>query len=157
MEFTESDLKRFWDKVDRRGPDECWEWKRALFWTGYGMARMNKKTSFAHRVSYEINKGAIPINMCICHRCDNRLCCNPAHLFLGTKAENNLDRDMKGRHVRIFGSAHGMSKLNESSIVEIRRRYAAGGITHRELGIEFGVHKTSIGYIISREIWDHVT
>jgi DNA-binding CsgD family transcriptional regulator len=92
----EVDAAAFWAGVDRRGDDECWPWLKAIRKKdGYGHSRWGR----AHRVAYALEHGAAPADLLVLHRCDNRVCCNPAHLWLGTQAENMRDRDSKGRGV----------------------------------------------------------
>ena len=96
--------ERFWAKVVVLGPDDCWEWRGTRLKTGYGLMHGGsgsaKRWEIAHRVSWMVHFGEIPEELVICHRCDNPPCCNPAHLFLGTKADNNRDRASKGREQR---------------------------------------------------------
>lgn len=91
-------MERFWAKVDRRGPDDCWEWTAGCNRKGYGKFSLDGATRQSHRISWELANGQIPEGLCVLHRCDNPPCCNPAHLFLGTHADNHADRSLKGRH-----------------------------------------------------------
>lgn len=91
---------RFWPKVDRRGPDECWPWKAARRAAGYGKIGRGKSGRgwmLAHRASWELAHGPISSETLVLHRCDNPPCVNPAHLFLGTHADNVHDMVAKGR------------------------------------------------------------
>lgn len=97
--------QRFWSKVDRRGPDECWPWLAAKSATRYGVFDKTR----AHRVAYALTHGLIPEGRIVCHRCDNPPCCNPAHLWLGTPKDNTADMVAKGRaKFHRFGPDNGM-------------------------------------------------
>src|SRR3990167_1168047 len=115
--------ERFWRRVFRRGSDECWEWQSYINDSGYGVLRTKKNVMLrAHRVAFELTFGAIPEGHFICHRCDNRKCCNPSHLFVGTPDANVQDMISKGRQSRENGSqgeANGGAKLTDSQVQAI--------------------------------------
>lgn len=135
-------MNRFWSKVDKRGPDECWEWTAALFTTGYGQFSFRGKARLAHRVSFALHHGAVPDGMLVCHRCDNRRCVNPAHLFLSTAADNTRDMHAKGR-------AHGYLKIRGEKArraVELKAR----GESQRTIAKTIGVSQPSLSYFLSK-------
>lgn len=123
--FDAKQIERFWSKVDRRGPDECWPWRASVaHGSGYGRFSAGGHVR-AHRFSYAMHHGPIPDGMCVCHRCDNRACVNPAHLFLGTQAENCADMAAKGR---------AMGQPNRPCLADTgRRRVFLDDETHRRL------------------------
>lgn len=99
--LSEKVARRFWSKVDRRDPDECWEWKGSRIFSGYGQFWLGARQLKAHRIAYELGTGEMPPDdLVVCHACDNPPCCNPAHLWLGTVRDNVQDMIAKGRQPR---------------------------------------------------------
>lgn len=170
-EFDAENTEHFWKKVDESGgPDSCWPWMGNRS-RGYGHFRFNpgRRTLNAHRVAYFLGTGINPGSLFVCHRCDFRLCCNPAHLFLGTNADNQRDALSKGllatgeKHYSktrpelvLRGTRHGMSKLTESAVAEMRALYATGSFKQKDLATMFGIHQTIVSHILRREAWIHV-
>jgi hypothetical protein len=99
MIITENDVCLFWAKVDKsRGPNGCWLWQGRRRGTPC-TAKVGDTVISAHRAAYTITNGPIPHGLCVCHKCDLPSCVNPAHLFLGTHADNVRDMYAKGRHI----------------------------------------------------------
>lgn len=144
--------ERFEAKYAERG-NGCWEWTAACFHNGYGKFRDGTKIRSAHRVAYEIYCGSIGSST-VCHRCDNPLCVNPNHLFLGTQKDNVSDMISKGRQA--VGERFSSHKLTPSGVREIRERYNAGGVTQQALAEEFGVDQKLISRVVRRLSWKHV-
>jgi DNA-binding XRE family transcriptional regulator len=146
---------QFWRYVAIGGDDECWPWAGSLRSNGYGQLRHLGRNLKAHRVSWEIHHGAIPPGLSVLHRCDNPPCVNPAHLFLGTNADNLQDAARKGRcRGKVTrGADNPSAKLFPELVAEIRASYASGNWTQRELAGLVGVHHSTIGDIIRGETW----
>lgn len=138
----------------------CWLWLRGAS-HGYGTIHIpgeNRRVP-AHRFSYERVNGPIPRGMHVCHKCDNPPCVNPDHLFLGTHLDNVADKVRKGRakgHGGPPGERCSLSRLNSEQVLEIRRRYAQGGVSQSVLAAEFGVKQPNISEIIIRKTWKHL-
>lgn len=145
--------ERFYEKVSQGG--ECWEWIAGKNASGYGIMGFSGKCVLAHRVSFEMHKGAIPDGLCVLHSCDNPSCVNPAHLSLGTQAENIRQRDERGRTGRtmgVLGEQHYGSKLTESAVRDIR----SSSLSRYELADKYGVSHVTIGKVIRGESWRHL-
>ena len=161
-------IDRFWSKVDKRGPDECWPWLGARLPRGYGTFGMRRGEQFyAHRVSFEIHNGFIDPSLMALHRCDNPPCCNGAHLFQGTHSDNMKDMWAKGRGVTPFsslehrmkpGEYHPSAKLNAESVRMIRS-LRSEGLKLDEIAAIIGVGKSTVSRVINQEAvggWGHV-
>jgi len=153
VDLSEKDVKRFWSKVDIRGPDDCWNWIASCHRSGHGQFNWCGVPQGAHRIAWALVNGSIPKGMFICHRCDNPGCVNPRHLFLGTQAMNMADMAAKGRR-RGINSAN--AKLTENEVVEIRGLYATGRFTQARLAVVFSVANQCIHDIIHGRTWKHL-
>lgn len=144
--------ERFWEKVNKRGPDDCWEWTAART-QGYGVIKASfpdRRMLRAHRVSYEINKGKIPEGWLVRHICDNPGCVNPDHLLSGTWTDNMKDRDSRNRQAR--GERQGLSKLTEDDVRAIRKDVRS----QEAIARDYGIAQTGVSFIKRRKTWKHV-
>ncbi len=157
-----------WERMQRHfvvADNGCWNWTGTKNGAGYGTVGLGRAVDgkdFAHRCSYRIHKGSIPKGLCVCHKCDNRLCVNPDHLFLGTHADNRLDAIAKGRvswHTPNMiasqprGEEHGRSKLKQRQVDRIRRMFNSGKCNKAQLARKFGVCRATIRNIVFRRNW----
>lgn len=143
----------FWTRVQVGGADECWPCLNKPKPTGYCSVSVDNHTRAAHRVAYELARGPIPAGLIVRHTCDNRRCCNPAHLLLGTHADNSADLVRRGRHPRKSGALHGEAHPNARLTREQVEEIKASPESQRKLGSRFGVSKTVIGNIRRGEAW----
>lgn len=148
-----SSIARFWSKVDKNGPNGCWLW---MGYTdpkmGYGVFCVDHKHVKAHRFSWALVNGAIPEDKRALHNCDNPPCLSPDHLWLGTNADNNLDRDSKGRHVRLVGEKNGWSRLTTEQALEIKTSNAS--IT--DMMRKFGISRCHAHNVRKGKVWAHL-
>lgn len=146
----------FWSRVDRTGgPLACWLWQGLTGDKGHGRVRWAGRQTSTHRLAWELARGPIPAGLCVLHRCDVPACCNPTHLFLGTRGDNNRDRDTKGRTARQAGSAHGQAKLTEDQVREMRALRLVGWSLAR-LAARYDVNWRTISLIVNHKAWLHI-
>ena len=126
----------------------CWVWTAAKTRQGYGQFGYKGMMTGAHRVSFELYRELIPKGLFVLHRCNNASCVNPDHLYLGTNADNMLDRKNSGRTYKPKGTAHHNSVFSEEQLKLLKEMYATGVNTHRALAFKFRVSKTTVSYAL---------
>ena len=171
--------ERFFSRIQKT--DNCWNWTGHIEYNGYGSMSIKHKNRSTHRISYEIHFGKIPDGLCVLHKCDNKKCVNPSHLFLGTQLDNVKDRDQKGHTAK--GATHGSKthpervprgdkngmrthpekvrkgeqvntvKLTEKQVLKIRKMYRTGKYTQKQLAKIFNVNQTNISWIVTNRTW----
>ena len=138
----------FWRGVEIRGPDDCWNWRGSVnYETGYGLFQAEDYMCSAHKHASKLVDDNEIGDLQVCHTCDNKLCCNPKHLVRRTRAELGCDLAIRGRMP---------SKISNEQVTELQQRYAAGGVTQRELAEEYGVTQGTISQIVRRASRRHV-
>lgn len=143
--MNESERLRSHTQISDTG---CWIWQSSIVSGGYGAFMASyKKTVRAHRRAYELFVGPIGAGLIVCHACDNRLCVNPSHLFLGSKKDNTQDMLKKGRQ---------HAKLSALQVEAIKKVYASGDFTQKEVGALYGVSQGTIHNVVSGKQWRHL-
>lgn len=145
---------RVWSRVQIGAPDECWKWHGQKFGDGYGMAKYKtpsgQKTEPAHRAVYRIVHGSLPSKIFVCHRCDNRSCCNPAHLWQGSNLDNMQDMVNKGRSRK--GPDSPRAKLTEAQALQIFH----DDRPHEEIAADYPIQEMQVRRIKCKEAWRHL-
>jgi len=153
----------FWAKVDKNGPvpahraelGNCWEWAASTLKGGYGYFKYAGKTAAAHRFSWQLRNGQLPAGAHVLHHCDNPRCVRPEHLFVGNNTDNVADKVSKGRTNPPRGDNHYRAKLSTADVVQIRSSLAAG-VPRRDLAARYGVSRSIVDRIATRETWASV-
>lgn len=192
VNFKPKHIQRFFERMTKDGPiperypelGNCWDWKGVIERTGYGSMAIWHTGFLAHRVSYGIHFGQFDESLCVLHRCDRRCCCNPAHLFLGTKGDNIRDCAAKGRTAKgdrngrrlhpesiprgenhplrknpelaARGEDCGASRLTAEQVLEIRAVADPKKRNFSKLGRTYGISSTAVGFIYYRKTWTHI-
>jgi len=147
-------LRRFFGKIAKNKESGCWEYTGAKV-DGYGQIILfsngKKKNVRAHRLSWEIHYSDIPEGLVVCHKCDNRKCVNPEHLFLGTQADNSADMVAKGRQAK--GSKNNKAKVTEEDVKKIIS-LRDSGFTCKQVGEMFNLSKSQVSKIHNRQFWN---
>jgi HNH endonuclease len=153
----------FWSRVTVGSPDECWLWTHRFCARGYGVFIIDDKDVIASRVAYYLYYGIDPTGKLVCHKCDNPPCCNPAHLFLGTDADNVHDMLAKGRasvgekhYAHINPERSPARILTREQVLQIRALRKLTGRSHKSIAKDFGVCRTAIVAVINRRTWKHI-
>jgi hypothetical protein len=136
----------FWSKVHPEALSGCWLWHGTVDKNGYG--KFGAKWKRAHRVAFERTVGAIPDGLCVCHRCDVPGCVNPDHLFLGTVAQNNADKQTKGRCNAPAGGRNGAAKFSLLTIAGMLQ-LSARGLSHVDIAGMLGVSRQHVSNVLS--------
>ncbi len=165
--LTQREWTRFWNKVKGGSKEECWLWQSAMTHNNYGTFEMRGVSLRAHRVAYALTFGKVPEGMCVRHKCDNSICCNPNHLLLGTVEDNIADQVLRKRHAAgdrngtkthpervVRGERQKFSKLTNEIVAKIRG--CSKSITSRKLAKEFGVDVSTICSCRNGKTWRHV-
>ena len=155
---------RYWEKVDVRGDNECWEWKAGKDSHGYGRLKVRGKQTGAHRLAWELANGPIPKGLEVCHHCDRPGCQNPAHLWLGTHAENMHDMMAKDRRKgrwrgsgsRVYGRGEESMhvRLTRRDVCQIRDLYATGKYRQSVLAERFGISRSHVSNLVHGKRWE---
>ena len=158
-------VERFWSKVNKDGPihphlkSPCWVWQRNFNNNGYGVFSVNCKNSLAHRFSYNLHNTPLTSSkVLVCHKCDNKWCVNPEHLFAGNHTDNQMDAMSKGRWwfpERAKGENNPAAKLCVSQVLEIRELLNRK-VPQKHIASKFGISVHLVRKISYRSVWKHI-
>lgn len=167
ININQSDIEKFWSRVDKKSESECWAWKMSCNSRGYGKFQVGRKTISAHRFSIVASGNEIPDGMFSCHKCDNPPCCNPNHLFIGSSADNQRDMADKGRsckgernpsktHPELFrGENNYGHKLTDEIVSRLRESPPIGANMNSE-ALKYSVSASALRGAIVGSTWKHL-
>ncbi len=147
LDIADINVGKFASKMTIGNKGDCWPWLGAKYPSGYGVFSVKRRARRAHRIAYIISRGPLPEGVLVLHKCDNPICCNPNHLFLGTSLDNVEDRNAKGRQAQ--GARSSKAKLTAEQVCDIR----ADQRSQREIAKSYNLCKSTIGYIKRGEAW----
>ena len=141
---------RFEEKFIANPDNGCWEWQFFKNKKGYGMFQLSKyKATLAHRTAYKLYVGEFDDSLCVLHKCDNPKCVNPEHLFLGTREDNNKDRNLKGREGDRSGIKNGRAKLTPELVSWVKE--SEQKISH--IAFSLGIGRSTVNHIKKGRNW----
>lgn len=150
--LSPADVERFWRTVDRSaGASGCWGWLGRPDYQGHGRITIAKRSLRAARVAWQLTNGSLAPRALVLHRCDNLLCIQPQHLFLGTPAD--VSAGMAASWPCLRGDQHPRAKLTSEAVARARARYADGQVTQAELAAEYGVSRSAMQNAIRGGSW----
>jgi hypothetical protein len=166
MFSVEKATAKFWSRVNKDGAMAAHMDTRCWLWTGsrlnntkllvnkrYGLATFRGRDWLAHRLAWLLYTGVNPDKLDVLHKCDAPLCVRQDHLYLGTQADNNADRDRRGRHISLCGTAHGRAKLTDEQVACIRQEHIPYIVTPGALAEKYGVSRAAIRMILEGHNW----
>ena len=142
---NERRLKAFMKKIDRRDSDDCWEWLGGKV-KGYGQLRDGSRRVLAHRYSWQVFKGPIPVGKLVLHKCNNKACVNPNHLYLGNECDNAVD-------LKSSGFVPMSCILTNEQVINIRKDYASGKISLGHLAKKYAVSVVTVHNVVRRKTY----
>lgn len=147
-------IQRFLSNCSHGDLKKCWEWSGMMNTNGYGRFSYKDNHVLAHRVSFEMFVHEIPDGMVVCHKCDNRKCVNPMHLWVGSQSDNLKDAFRKGRmvHPEPTGDKNGNAKLTWGKVREIRKLHESG-VKKYLIASSFGISPSTVGNITNNQTW----
>ena len=147
---------RFESSFTKKNEKECWIWNKKLDKQGYGVFFSGKdKSCRAHRFSYTFYIGEIPSGLLVCHKCDNRSCVNPSHLWIGTNKDNMADMKKKGRSQRAIGESHSRSIMT-SEMVKLIKIRIKNGEAMAKIARDFNIAYSTIANLKYGLCWNHI-
>lgn len=149
-----SEVERFWARVQRGETSKCWLWTGGRTYQGYGRVSWRGKKTAAHRVALALIDGLWDSHLRVCHSCDNPPCCNPAHLWRGTDADNVHDMHRKGRFTPQpkKGEDNPNAILTTAAVIAIRQSQ----LSTSKLAAQYGISKDTVLHVKRRERWGHI-
>lgn len=149
--------EKFWLYANKGESNDCWEWTGHLWSNGYGELCLFNRGYLAHRISYYLHYGELPSDLSVCHKCDNRKCVNPHHLFLGTAADNAKDMVAKGRCNPSRGEKGRQAFLTNIQVAEIKWLLLNTRMMHKDIASLYNIpNQNTVSRIKNGRRWSHI-